>query len=443
MQLPNILLTLRQMSLSKLALQVFNDPDVRLFTSTHDVHCWIWSSEEIESLLGKESVTLLKDEQVFQFLFKRVKPTLSQEDKHRYTGDGNYHSLPNRQWEILLNQKLSTLSLPNMFKKEVTALVRLVVIESYKWWLNHKTTIQSTMNLQNHFHWTQDIKINRQKTAKSIIADDNIDIKDRFMLALLYCFEDDMFSLYGKLSSFQRYLLGGERNYKMMITLYPCILHGVELDWEEYACKYSCDDFGFRTYLPKMRQEKRLECVLLFLSQNWINYHELQFCLSTLDQNQQNEVMEKYSFEILKIFLDWPLREKLLDVLELLWPYLSETNFRDFLDLILCQKRLFNLISYDNDTLVEKLWKRNPLEYNKIIEKDTMYNTLKLVLECDGSLSFKNELRVRSNDDKFIAFYSGNTVFAISRCYFSNLRITFHRLFSLKSRLNFKFFIED
>ncbi|GFR29706.1 hypothetical protein TNCT_360051 [Trichonephila clavata] len=264
MQLPNILLTLRQMSLSKLALQVFNDPDVRLFTSTHDVHCGIWSSEEIESFLGKEPVTLLKGEQVFQFLFERVKPTLSQEDKHRYTGDGNYHSLPNRQWEILLNQKLSTLSLPNMFKKEVTALVRLVVIESYKWWRNHKTTIKSTTNLQNHFHWTQDIKINRQKTAKAIIADDNIDIKDRFMLALLYCFEDDMFSLWRKSISLQQYFLRERLNYKMIITWFPWLLHGFELDWEEYARKYSCKDFGFRTYLPKMRQEKRLECVMLF-----------------------------------------------------------------------------------------------------------------------------------------------------------------------------------
>ncbi|GFQ84743.1 uncharacterized protein TNCT_673661 [Trichonephila clavata] len=443
MQLPKIFLTLRQMCLSKLALQVFNDPDVRLFTSTHDVHCCIWSSEEIESFLGKEPVTLFNDEHVYQFLFVLARPTLETEYKHRYTGDGKYHSLPNKQWEILLNQKISTLSLPDMFKKEVTALVKLIVIESHKWLQDHETTIKSTRNFQNHFHWTQDIKIDRQKTAKAIIADDNIDIRDRFMLAVLYCFEDDIFSLWQKSSSLQQYFLREKLNYKMIITWFPWLLHGVGLEWEEYARRYSCKDFGFRTYLPKMRQEKRLECVMLLQSRNWINYHELQFCLSTLDENQQNEVMKKCSFEILKIFLDWPLRLKLLDVLELLWTYLSERNFRDILDLILCQKRLFNWIGSDYDSLLKELWKRCPFECSKIIPKGTLFNTLQLVLEYDGSLPFPHELRASNKDNNFIAFYSGNTVFAISKSYFSNLRITFHRLYGLKSKHNIKFFIED
>ncbi|GFR08873.1 hypothetical protein TNCT_655871 [Trichonephila clavata] len=196
MQLPKIFLTLRQMCLSKLALQVFNDPDVKLFTSTHDVHYCIWSSEEIESFLGKEPVTLLNDEQMFHFLLIGINLSLSQEKKHRYTGDIKYHSLFDKQWEILLNQKFSTLPLPNKFKKEMVALVRLVLIESYIWFQDHKTTIESTRNLQNHFHWTQDNKIDRQKTAKAIIHDDSIDIRDRFMLSVLYCFEDDVFSLW-------------------------------------------------------------------------------------------------------------------------------------------------------------------------------------------------------------------------------------------------------
>ncbi|GFQ90289.1 RNase H domain-containing protein [Trichonephila clavata] len=429
MQLPKIFLTLRQMCLSKLALQVFNDPYVILFTSTHDIHYCIWSSEEIESFLGKEPIiTLLNNERVYQFIFGLIKPTLCQEYKHRYTSDGKYHPLPNKQWEILLDQTLYTLSLPNMFKKEVKGLVKLIVIESYIWFQDHKTTIPSTMNLQNHFHWTQDNKIDRQKTAKSIIADDNIILLDRFMIALLYCFEVDAYFFWKKLSYRFRHDFEGDLFYEKSKTWFLHFSYGDEIDWEEYARKISRNDFGFRTYLPKMRQEKRLECVLLLLSQNWINYHELQFCLSTLDQNQQQKVMKKCSFEVLKIFLDWPLREKLLDVLKILWPYLSKTNFRDLLDLILCQKRLFNWISYDTYTLLKELRKRNPFKYNKSIN----YYTLKLVLECDGSLSFKNELRGRSNDVNLIAFYSRNTLFAVWKIHISNVNLD--RFLSIHSR---------
>ncbi|GFR19699.1 uncharacterized protein TNCT_347662 [Trichonephila clavata] len=433
MQLPETSLTLCQMCFCKTALIVFNDPEVRYFVNTHSIHNCIWTSDEIESLLGKEPATWLNVPYKDEHFSKRVVANVTQEYKRSFTDDVQGHSLPNKQWEILLNQKLSSLTLPRMFKKEVTTLVRLVLIESYKWFQDHKLIIKPDTSLQNHFRWTQDNKIDRQKTAKAIIHDDSIDIVDRFILASQYCFQEDVLSIWGILDDAQQDIFQGgdiwvnlskcgeklasyygfqdngistwavlnniQKDLFLRRNLEPALIwanwarNSVELDWEEIA---RCSCFGLRRYFPKLEQEKRLSHLLRYHHGIWINYHELQFCLSILDQNEQNEIFEKLPFRVIEVFLDWPVQEKLLDVVELLWPYLSEQNFRDLFDAILFQKHLFNWISNDYITLVKKLCKRCSFE-----------------LQFDTSHSLPLELREQSNDDNFLAFYSGTTAFVI------------------------------
>ncbi|GFQ78003.1 uncharacterized protein TNCT_542871, partial [Trichonephila clavata] len=441
MQLPETSLSLRQMSFCKIALIVFNDPEVRYFVNTHSIHNCIWTSDEIESLLGKEPGGWLNVPYKDEHFSNRVVSNVTQDFKRSFADDVQGHSLPNKQWEILLNQKLFSLTLPHMFKKEVTTLVRLVLIESYKWFQDHELIIKPDTSLQNHFRWTQDNKIDRQKTAKAIIHDDSIDIVDRFILASQYCFQEDVLSIWGILDDAQQDIFQGgdiwvnspkygeklasyygfqdngistwavlndiQKNLFLRRNLEPARIwanwarNSVELDWEEIA---RCSCFGLQRYFPKLEQEKRLRHLLRYHHGIWINYHELQFCLSTLDQNEQNEIFEKLPFQVIEVFLDWSVQEKLLDVIELLWPYLSEQNFRDLFDVILFQKHLFNWISNDCITLVKKLCKRCSFE-----------------LQFDTSHSLPLELREQSNDDNFLAFYSGTTEFVI----FKNNRYSF------------------
>ncbi|GFY48932.1 uncharacterized protein TNIN_200521 [Trichonephila inaurata madagascariensis] len=419
MQLPDTFISLRHMSFSKLALRVFNDPDVKLFIRTHDNYACIWSSEEIEALLGEEPATVLNNAQVDELLSKGRKPTLSREYKHHFTGDSKDHSLHNKQFELLVDQKLSTLSLPNIFKKEVTFLVRLVCIESDKWVQDHSRITKFTTSLLHHFHWTQDNKIDRHKTAKAIVADDNIDIRDRFMIASHYCFQEDVFSIWEILDDTQQSFFK-ECDFKMARMWANWAIYQEELDWEEIARYSGCNGFGLQTYFPKLKREKRLQKLMSYRRGIWNDYHELKSCLSILDQNEQNEFLKKFPFQVLVLFLDWSLQAKLLDVVELLWTYLSERDFCGFLYLIHYQKRLSNLIGFDYVTLVKKLRKRIPFEFGQVIESDTIFNTFRFVLEYEGSRSFPHELRIHSNYNSLMAFHAGNTVFVISkyRCHF-------------------------
>ncbi|GFR30121.1 uncharacterized protein TNCT_379601 [Trichonephila clavata] len=438
MQLPNILVSLRQMCLSKFAIAMVNDPDVKTFTSTHSIHFCIWSSEEIEAFFEEKPAILLNDTHVHEIFSKRLKLSFS---NYKYQGDDNYHSLPNKQWEILVGQKLSALPLPDICRKEIAPLIKLVLIESYEWLLNHMTIIKSTTNLQHHFHWTHYNKIDRQKTAKAIIADDNIDITDRFMLACNYCFQEDVLSIWGILDDAQRNFFE-DSSFVILQKWVNWAGNGAELDWEEIARYSSCDTFGLPTYLPKLEQGKRLQHLMRFLSGVWINFYDLQFCFSILDPCQQKEIFKKYPLQVLQVFLDWPAQEKLLDAVEFLWPYLSEQNFCDFFKVILFHKRMLDWIGYDFVTLVKKLWEKVPFEFRKFIEKDEIFNALKFILEYEGWRPCSHELRLHFDDYVFMAFHSGSTVFVISeykKYELSHFMFTLYKIFFLYHRINLRY----
>ncbi|GFU97559.1 uncharacterized protein TNCV_4508781 [Trichonephila clavipes] len=410
------------MSLYNIALQVFNDRDVLHFKNTHSIHSCIWSSEEIESLLGKEPATLLKHSQVREILRGKIPTPYIY--KYPFPRQGKDHSISNKKFEILVDKKLSTLPLPYTLKKVVTDLVRLAFIEHYKWLEDHDTIINcyrkflgSTSNIASsnrHFHWTQDNKIDRYKTAKAIIADDKIIIRDRFMLASYYCFQEDVLLIWEKMNDVEKNFFSKYRYYFADMWA-NWARNRVELDWDEIAQN---SRVGLQTYFPKLKQEKRLQYLMRCRGGMWNDHHELQFCLSTLDQNEQDEILTKRPLQILEVFLDWSVQAKLLDVVELLWPYLSERDFSDFLYLILSRKRMLKGIGYDYVTLVKKLWKRLSFGQNTFIKNDPndpIYYTLSSVLEYDGSRLCPHELCVRSNDNIFVALQTGSTVFVICK----------------------------
>ncbi|GFR19880.1 hypothetical protein TNCT_466011 [Trichonephila clavata] len=186
--------------------------------------------EEIEAFLGNEPGALLNYARVYEITFD-ASPQFTSQYKHYFTGDFKDHFVPNKQGELPVSKKISTLPLPNIMKKEVMVSVQFLFIEYNKWFQDHARILNTPMNnmkyttnLQSNFHWTQDNKIYRQKTAKAIISDNNIDIRHRFILASFYCFQDDMSSLMGMLNIWQLYSYAAERSFEMLVIWIPWLI---------------------------------------------------------------------------------------------------------------------------------------------------------------------------------------------------------------------------
>ncbi|GFY46003.1 uncharacterized protein TNIN_327441 [Trichonephila inaurata madagascariensis] len=208
MQLRKTFLSLQQMCLSKVAIAVFKDAEVKKFIEIYGVHSCIWPSEETEIFLGTTPNTLFRQANTFAVSKLNQRNDVSEfqvsEGKVPLIGDGQGSVLPNKQWEVLVGKKVSSFPLPESIQKEVMALVRLIVLEVDKWLEDHARIPMSITSSHIRFHWTQDAKIDRVKTAKAMIANNGIDVKDRFLLACQYCFEDDVVLLWGMLSAPQQ-----------------------------------------------------------------------------------------------------------------------------------------------------------------------------------------------------------------------------------------------
>ncbi|GFR19441.1 uncharacterized protein TNCT_25941 [Trichonephila clavata] len=161
--------------------------------------------------------------------------------------------------------------------------------------------MRSTTNLQNYFQWTQDKKIDRQKTEKAVIANDNIDLIDRFILASHYCIQEDVLSIWGILDHGQKDIVCFGSDIVGMWAKWA--RYGNEIDWDQIV-ENPFIRFDLQACFPKIKQEKRLQYLLLpdYYCEMWKNYHELKFCLSVLDQNDRNEILKKCPSQILEMF---------------------------------------------------------------------------------------------------------------------------------------------
>lgn len=447
MLLQKTFISLQQMCLSKVAVAVFNDPEVKNFVDIHGVHCCIWPSEEIEIFLGTTSDSSFQQANTLAVSKLNQRNGVTEfrvsEGKVPLISDGEVSVLPNKQWEILVENRISTLRLPKLIQKEVMALVRLIVIECDKWWEDHARIPMSTTGPQINFHWAQNGKIDRQKTAKALVSNSTAEVMDRFQLACQYCFEDDVVSLWGMLNGSEQIVFQESRIG--VARIWADWIRGVAaLDWDGIARNSECNLFGLRGFFPKLSEEDRFQWLLLAVKRKGIEYDELQFCFSKLNQNQQTELLKECPLQILEMFLDWPVQGELLDVIELFWPYLSVQECRDFFHLILSQKILLGSKDFNYVPLIRELWEKSPSRYKEFIRMDKLYKTLKLVIQYDRFRPFPYSLLMHYNDDSSLTFCSADTMFLICKkknC-FHNYRFPFHHLFNKCRRISVVYFSE-
>ncbi|GFQ70513.1 uncharacterized protein TNCT_5981 [Trichonephila clavata] len=444
MQLRKTFLSLQQMCLSKVAIAVFKDPEVKSFIEIYGVHSCIWPSEETEIFLGTTPDTLFRQANTFAVSKLNQRNDVSEfqvsEGKVPLIG----HVLPNKQWEILLGKKVSTFRLPELIQKEIMALVRLIVLEVDKWLEDHARIPMSITSTQISFHWTQDAKIDRVKTAKELIANNVISVKDRFLLGCQYCFEDDVALLWGMLSGLQQVVFQEVRFG--IARFWANWLRGVSpLDWEGIARTSECNPFGLRSFFPHLNEVERFNWLLVAVRRRGIEYNELQFCLQKLNENQQTELIKECPLQILEMFLEWPVQGELVDVVDLLWPYLSVHEFHDILNLILSQKIIPGSKDFNYIPIIRELWEKSPSRYKDFIRVAKLYNNLKLVIEYDRFRCFPHSLLIRSNDGSSLMFRSADTMFLIckKKDFFRNFRFPFHYLLNKCRRISVIYFSEN
>ncbi|GFY77754.1 uncharacterized protein TNIN_135231 [Trichonephila inaurata madagascariensis] len=424
--------SLQQLCLSKIAIAVVNDPEVKKFVKNYGANYCIWPSEEIEKFLNPKS----KPFPVFN-----VRQTKADRYwRHGDTSDfyvasyGQNLPLPSKEWDILIHKKLSTLFLPDSLMKDATALSVYAAIQIDRWVKDHVNILNSDLNFDINFYWTQDAKIDREKTAKALINSDILDIAVRFQLACYYCFEEEIIVLWKKMNMNEWKRV--RKNELIIVHVWSKYLLEETFDWGLLASLSIVNPLGLRSFYEGLSERKRRMWLQSVLKSRRMEYRELQFCFSKLNETNQIELYKACPFEILVMFLEWPLQTEIFGALEFLWPYLSGKNFRDFLHLIIFQKIMLGSKDFNYVPIIKKLWHQTPAHFKEFIVMDELYDSLKLIIENDRLQSSPYSTLIRNYDCNYFKFFSSGVLYVLVNghdFFFFHDESSFHDLYGYRN----------
>ncbi|GFR10019.1 uncharacterized protein TNCT_164881 [Trichonephila clavata] len=323
------------------------------------------------------------------------------------------------KWKSFITKKLSSIFLPHSLEKDLLAFICRISLEARNWVKAHAEILRSSVDLfSSNLQWKSHGKINKEQTAKSLIRNMELSIRERYALASFYCFKDEALKLWNKMTWGEKYLVGYD---------YPSLgvwnkwMKGVSaIDWDilaDYTLWRAPHDLprnrlwkfffflGVRSSFTKLSQEKKLQWLDNCFKEEIYDLDEFHFCLSYLDAHEKENIFKKYPFHVLLYFLDWPLQDEFLEVADLMWSYLTERMFFHVLHFIIYEKIIREWSEYNYFYLLKKFWYGSPIHLKECIQSKKIYEALMIAIHCQNQSTFHNELVVKFCADFDYAYH--------------------------------------
>ncbi|GFY40303.1 uncharacterized protein TNIN_91031 [Trichonephila inaurata madagascariensis] len=234
-------------------------------------------------------------------------------------------------------------------KSKLMPLMRCICMEIDQWQKDHEDIFRSQcIDFQRYFCWNSQGKIDRVKTGKSLINDENLCVIERYNLARLYFFVSDVISLWEKLPwSFKwqvKYHSPDDDDQKLWFQY-------ITTQTDENVnrvCRISWDNpFNLKARFSFLTQNEKIYWFTFHIATKRICYDDMSLCLSQLEKNEQEIVLRQNASKILQYYLVWPLQSEFLDVSKSLWPFMSIKHCFDTLKFIINERIMIGWKDFD------------------------------------------------------------------------------------------------
>ncbi|GFY46747.1 uncharacterized protein TNIN_417581 [Trichonephila inaurata madagascariensis] len=424
---------LQQMSFVMIAVKICNDQEVKALMKKYGHASFLIPSKEMHIFLHKELPQYTPSPKTYGLLIHEYEDIFCSNVSNSmyYYGISNpvlYHHwnehrfveniLPCMMWEELISKKISSLPLPNSMKWKLMPLVRCICIEMEKWQKDHKDIFQfQSTDFQRNFCWNSQGRIDRVKTAKSLINDESLCITERYHLARLYFFVSDIISLGNKLDPLA--LFGVKEGYDHDEYNKKLWFFYMKTKTDEYLnriCRTSvCHPYNLRAYFSFFTPSEKTELLKLFMHNKSLNHEDLYLCLSQLEKNEQELILRLYSYEILQYYLVWPLQNEFLDVLKSLWPFISIEKCIDILCFIIYERIMIGWKDFDYVWLLKEFWRQTPNNFKELLKNHEVYQNLLPVISYELDNSFPNEVILENYKENDLKFHHVRIKYHISK----------------------------
>ncbi|GFR14292.1 uncharacterized protein TNCT_461131 [Trichonephila clavata] len=406
--------TLQQMSCVVIAVKVCNDPEVKAFMKIHGPVSFVFPSKELRIFLNKESpestdrMMLQLSEIKFGFLANSptsvyLRGFASHFDEFNFTKHGfTEKDLPCIMWEELVSRKISSLGLPIILRKMLMPIIRCICLEIDRWHKDHKDIFHfDFVDFQRYFCWNSQGRINRAKTAQSLIKDESLRISERYNFARHYCFEKDVRILWKKLEEGDKLYFSSIGNYgvwfKYMTTTTDISPIGISRNSKG-------NPFNIEAYFSLLTPTEKIKWLKSFLNCKAIDHDDLRLCFALLEKNEQENTLRQYSSNILQYYLVWPLQKEFLNVSKNVWPYMSIENYIKILHFIIYERIMIGWEDFDYVWLLKEFWRQTPNTFKELAKENEIYRVVLPVINCELYKRFPNELILENYKGKALKF---------------------------------------
>ncbi|GBM92256.1 hypothetical protein AVEN_212540-1 [Araneus ventricosus] len=303
--------------------------------------------------------------------------------------DKSLTNSPMREWANTLimkvKEKVPTLLLPDPLREELIHLIPPIGSEMLRWKLHHRFLISSdATDVLDQICWTSQGTVDYRETAVRLIRQERVDIVSSYKLACLYCLDDNIQAIWGKLSEDDKACFynkedpGHFQRQNTLVTFWTCSLNGDTnilnflynargrkpertLFQEAFECEAMsgnkvATEYFFQKLTFEEREASLVKTAALVAFKRWCKSYEphdfppenfsavVCYLLPQMSEEEQMEIF-KGNVDILRYcFLHWPFQNLFMKLAGLVWPFLSVSDYQRLLKSLIsnCRMSVFN-----------------------------------------------------------------------------------------------------
>ncbi|GBN04076.1 hypothetical protein AVEN_192740-1 [Araneus ventricosus] len=284
----------------------------------------------------------------------------------------------------ILGDKIQELILPTECCKKIKIITMNMIQELLTWRRCHLDNISPSQISMTYFCWTTIGAIDELKTARKFLNGLYLDIVSQFRLACDYCFFYDVSTIWEAMSEEEKQTSNNGTFLDSWIR--DCREGSRSLEsfirWIEPKLA-DCNKYTLLFILDKKTPAERIRILrTAALSEDFSREFRI-FCFQQLDEDAQQEVLEKVPVEVLRCFLRWPFQSFFLHLADRIWTNISPADFCDIIHNILCRLVLFLWQNFELVEILQQLWHRSPSNFKDYANQSSFSEVLNILLNCN------------------------------------------------------------
>ncbi|XP_055930811.1 uncharacterized protein LOC129961040 [Argiope bruennichi] len=230
-----------------------------------------------------------------------------------------------------------------------------------EWHSDHEGAFRSK-NIDETFEWKSNGAIDRIKTMQQLLLKKDVDINLRFYLACCYFLEESIKTLWAEMDVNDKRSIPGNPCTRFWVRRMHdgCVVQWIKdipeylhLYWEYPTC-------SFGAFFPFLQPQERMKFLYSITSST---NDDFLSCTYAATKQEQVHMLNLEAFKVLVVYLNWPLQNFFLQIVEKMWTFIDYPVFKKLLNTIISYS--VKKYDFDYEQLLVDLWTRSPQDFKE------------------------------------------------------------------------------